>query len=120
MHITIVVQDTIFGNGSTSVSPRVVAGTERDFAADREYGLSGVCGVQPHDGAWRVRVQGVTGGVMGVLYFLFHLLFYIMYSLFCMKVGSKPLKGILLSAMMGFFYLLFFKQLSLDSFLFLL
>jgi len=37
-----------------------------------------------------------------------------------MKVGSKPLKGILLSAMMGFFYLLFFKQLSLDSFLFLL
>lgn len=42
----------------------VDAGTERDGAADREYGLCGVCGVQPHDWAWGVRVQGVTGGVM--------------------------------------------------------
>jgi hypothetical protein len=33
-----------------------------------------------------------------------------------MKVGFKPLKGILLSAKMGFFYFLFFRQLSLDSF----
>jgi hypothetical protein len=37
-----------------------------------------------------------------------------------MKVGSTPLKGILLSANMGFFYLLFFRQLSLDSLFFLL
>lgn len=41
----------------------VDAGTERDGAADREYGLCGVCGVQQDDGAWGVRVQGVTGGV---------------------------------------------------------
>jgi hypothetical protein len=36
-----------------------------------------------------------------------------------MKVGSKPLKGILLSAIMGYFYL-FFRQLSPDNFLCLL
>jgi len=49
---------------------------------------------------------------------IFFILFcaYIHFSLCCMKVGFTPLKGILLSAMMGFFYLLFFRQLSLDSF----
>ena len=41
---------------------------------------------------------------------------YINFSLCCMKVGFTPLKGILLSAMMGFFYLFFFRQLSLDNF----
>jgi len=48
--------------------------------------------------------------------FLILFCFYIRFSLCCMKVGFTPLKGILLSAMMGFFYLLFFRQLSLDSF----
>jgi len=37
-----------------------------------------------------------------------------------MKVGFKPLKGILLSAIMGFFYCLFFRQLSRESFFCLL
>ena len=59
---------------------------------------------------YRTAEESVPGYFFNLVLLLYSL------SLCCMKVGFTPLKGILLSAMMGFFYLLYFIQLSLDNF----
>lgn len=41
---------------------------------------------------------------VSIIYCLLRCLFVVLHRLFCMKVGFKPLKGILLSAIMGLFY----------------